>query len=207
MRPAKLKANQPADRFSLKFLAFPADPLAMNTTAELLQKIEILERELSQARAESRTDPMTGVWNRRRFDEAAEELTEAGQPFAIVLFDMANLKAANTELGHVGADKLLKAAAESIRAVSDRVARIGGDEFAVLLPNTTEPQARQIRTRIEKNFGIHEISDHSATFLAGDVAVWRQNGPRLNDLLRQADFALESRKAHQKAKLGLSASR
>ncbi|MBO3743385.1 diguanylate cyclase [Actinoplanes flavus] len=105
----------------------------------------------------SRTDPLTGCLNRRGFDErAAAALTEAertGRPFTVVLLDLDRFKEVNDTLGHRAGDELLAWTGQELRSelrAHDVVGRQGGDEFAVLLPNTGAEAAVLVVDRLRE---------------------------------------------------------
>lgn len=178
-----------------------------NTTiAELRADLARERVRADRAYREARTDEKTGLGNVRRWREAVDALQAAAVPFAVVLFDLANLKAANAALGHERADVVLCQITDSIRADGDVACRLGGDEFAVLLPDTTADEARIVRDRIESRAGAHAIAPNVATFLVGDVATW-EPGADLAERMTSADFALEARKAERKRALGMPATR
>jgi len=108
----------------------------------------------------ARTDPMTGLANRRSFNETfTAEVRRAHRydlPLALIMADVDKLKAINDRHGHATGDTLLMAAAQALRnslRATDIPARFGGDEFVVILPGTTVADARHIATRIR-----HEAS-------------------------------------------------
>ncbi|GAA3896930.1 hypothetical protein GCM10022228_04650 [Halomonas cibimaris] len=103
------------------------------------------------ARWEAEHDPLTGLLNRRgferRLDEAFAEYKKTSTPSALLLFDLDHFKPINDEGGHALGDEMLRRIAQIVAwevRRSDHVARQGGDEFAVLLPSCTLPQARNI---------------------------------------------------------------
>lgn len=103
----------------------------------------------------SRTDPLTGLPNRRGFLEASEEILEAcsrlGLPISVVLADLDRFKDVNDTLGHAAGDHLLKSVATSIRASlrsQDIVARWGGDEIVLLLPETDMGDAVRVAGKL-----------------------------------------------------------
>tara|TARA_R110000851_G_scaffold268071_2_gene420716 strand:+ start:41532 stop:42116 length:585 start_codon:yes stop_codon:yes gene_type:complete len=158
-----------------------------------------LRRSLDRSRLESRTDSLTGCWNKRRWFERLDELR--GKRFSFVLLDLANLKAANALLGHAGADDVLAEVAAEIRGETDRVYRTGGDEFAVLLPGCGLADAKAVRDRIEAKIGIRFLAPACPVFLAGGAGS-HDPGQALDDLLRAADREQETRKADRKLQLG-----
>lgn len=121
-----------------------------------LQQLEATRQELESANIEldrmSRTDPLTGLGNRRAFDEArARELSRSRRtntPLALMLLDVDHFKAYNDTLGHAEGDVCLAAIAALLRDMArrpgDLAARIGGEEFALLLPDTDAAGAERL---------------------------------------------------------------
>ena len=108
------------------------------------QKIESKERQIESHMVEARTDALTSLPNRRAFDDAMKQLAALhqrnGVPYGLIHLDVDHFKQLNDRWGHPAGDKVLKSVAAAIRAAarqSDLVARIGGEEFSVVLPNTS----------------------------------------------------------------------
>jgi diguanylate cyclase (GGDEF)-like protein len=100
----------------------------------------------------ARTDPLTGVGNRRRLIEDLVRLTETGTPFRMLFVDVDGLKAVNDKLGFERGDQLIVALANALTSTTkpgDLVARLGGDEFVVVLPRLSKKQARKRAKRLE----------------------------------------------------------
>lgn len=99
-------------------------------------------------------DQLTGLYNRRFFEEEKKRLdTPRNLPITLVMADVNGLKLTNDAFGHSVGDQLLRKAAEVIKKecrVDDIIARIGGDEFAILLPKTSLEEAERIVSRIRK---------------------------------------------------------
>jgi len=111
--------------------------------------------ELKKLQRNAVTDPLTGLHNRRLFDETLEkELNRArryAHPLSLVTLDLHRFKEVNDKHGHPRGDEVLHAAATTLRKTlrtSDSAFRTGGDEFALLLPQTETAQASALRRRI-----------------------------------------------------------
>src|SRR6201992_640237 len=117
--------------------------LSLACTAALRQRLVTLERERNALRRDALSDPVTGAANRRsllsRADYEIARHRRAGQSFALVMLDLDGFKALNDRFGHAAGDDLLRDVAGSLRRglrAQDTVARVGGDEFCVLAPET-----------------------------------------------------------------------
>jgi len=120
-------------------------------------RMDITRRKQIEQRLEllAHTDPLTGVCNRRRFLELADdELSRAarhGQPLALLMLDLDHFKAVNDRFGHAGGDSVLRAFVDSALRVmrqGDVLARVGGEEFAALLPQTGRDGALALAQRM-----------------------------------------------------------
>ena len=112
-------------------------------------------------RHEATHDTLTGLPNRRAFRRRLAREIDAGEGLALVLCDMDNLKTVNDTHGHEAGDRALQTLARALRSElrrSDEAYRVGGDEFAVVLPGAARLDAervmRRLRGRIEASFGI-----------------------------------------------------
>jgi diguanylate cyclase (GGDEF)-like protein len=163
---------------------------------ELQAKGELLERQ-------SREDSLTGLANRRSFDEQLQREIERarryGHALGLLLVDLDHFKRVNDGAGHAAGDAVLRIVAEVMRARArgtDLVARLGGEEFAVLLPETSAEGARISAEQLRQAVAGHDFSEArvgSVTLSVG-VALWR-HGDSSDDLLRHADQALYRAKA------------
>ncbi len=114
----------------------------------------------------ARTDPLTGVGNRRRLIEDLVRLTETGTPFRMLFVDVDGLKAVNDSEGHLAGDALLRLIGDTIRAnvrSYDVIVRYGGDELVCAMPDVGAPEARARCDRIAAAVGEANAS-YSVTF-------------------------------------------
>jgi diguanylate cyclase (GGDEF)-like protein/PAS domain S-box-containing protein len=148
-------------------------------------------------RHESTHDMLTGLYNRAFFDTALERLAVSGKfPVSVVMADVNGLKTVNDTQGHEAGDHLIQVAARVIlRAfrAEDIVARIGGDEFAVLLPNTDKDVAEEAVERIMR---CREIVDGQVSVAFGIASA--ENSDQLADALKLSDEKMYLDKSAQK---------
>ncbi|WMJ09787.1 GGDEF domain-containing protein [Nitrosomonas sp. sh817] len=164
------------------------------------QKIETLKDEIEQLRGLVQTDQMTGAFNRRGLDETfireAARADRNAQSLGVVVIDLDNFKQINDSLGHQYGDSILinfvAVAKETLRP-TDIVARFGGEEFVILLPDVAVEDALTIIQRLQNNLAKSlsiQIDNQSmpVTFSAG-VAL-RSFGEHQNSVISRADKAL-----------------
>lgn len=126
--------------------------------ADLEQRVAVRTRELEEANSQiaalARTDSLTGLPNRRAFDEAlAREVTRAnrsGRPLVLAIADLDHFKAINDDFGHPTGDAVLAAVGAAVRSLLrsyDQAARYGGEELALLLPDTSLQHGAEVAER------------------------------------------------------------
>jgi len=147
-------------------------------------------------------DALTGVYNRTYFEAEMERLQKSRQyPVSIIMLDIDDLKIINDTYGHTQGDKLLKTVATAIKEIlrSEEVfARIGGDEFAILLPNANEVTSRLVITRIKDQFEKYAGKNGSEPIKVSvglGIAGVRDD---LNEAFKQADTNMYSNKYFKK---------
>jgi diguanylate cyclase len=167
-------------------------------------KIQQLEYELVQMGEKVLEDHLTGILNRRGLDSAfARESSRAERlqkPLSLAILDIDNFKLLNDTHGHkVGDDVLVylvKAIQETMRP-DDIVTRFGGEEFVILLPDTSSEQAELVVTRVRRNLTkrlfLHENKRLLITFSAG-VAQWRSGELQENVVVRADDALYRAKK-------------
>lgn len=170
-----------------------AAPAAMLLDAA--QRSEALQRALTAAQRHAARDALTEVANRRGWDQAVESATQlvrAGVDFTVVTVDIDGLKAANDTNGHVAGDELILACARAlrrcVRGSGDVVARVGGDEFALLLPGA-DPSPQVIMGRLRRSLdGVRTASGLRLRASLGAAACPAFGS--LRDAVRRADAAM-----------------
>jgi diguanylate cyclase (GGDEF)-like protein/putative nucleotidyltransferase with HDIG domain len=164
----------------------------------------VVHRSLSvpQLQAEARVDPKTGLFNARHFaNELSEELGRASRfdrPLSLIMADLDLLRDINNSYGHLAGDAVLKGIAEIFRAELrhyDVPARFGGEEFSILLPETTPEHALEIAERIRKavadrTFDVETSSEPIRATVSIGVAGFPKDGTDANELIHQADLAV-----------------
>ena len=160
------------------------------------------------------TDELTGLANRRRFMEVVElELKRAERfqsPLGLLLVDLDDFKLVNDRFGHGTGDEVLRALSdvfrESLRDV-DLAARLGGEEFAVLLPETDYPGAAGVAERLRAGLASLELKapegERFGVTASFGVAVYPE-AQSVDELLRAADAALYRAKAEGKNRVTLA---
>jgi diguanylate cyclase (GGDEF)-like protein len=150
-----------------------------------------------RARRQARLDALTGVGNRRAFDESIGEHIAAaratGEPLSVLLADIDAFKRVNDEYGHVIGDSCLREVAATIQAsvrATDACFRWGGDEFAVLLPNADADRAAQLCERIQEAVasGCRVPGGQTVAISCGHTQL--SEGMGTYELLEAADLAM-----------------
>ncbi|RAP42094.1 hypothetical protein BYZ73_06995 [Rhodovulum viride] len=149
------------------------------------------------AEVEAATDTLTGLANRRAFDEALMRLSASGLPFALLQLDLDLFKAVNDSHGHAAGDAVLRAVAAVLRGHCrgrDVVARVGGDEFVILMVDFTDraklsDNAARLIARLEQPMQVQETECRISASI-GIALATRQRHPSPEVLLQEADIAL-----------------
>ncbi len=170
--------------------------------------MDVTDRKKAEVALEFRSnhDILTGLYNRQYFEQEMEKLQKSRrQPISILVLDMNGLKEINDTQGHAAGDELLLVSAEVIRKAfrpDDIVARIGGDEFVVILPSTNKETALKIVDRVKQV--IHEFNElnpnsNQISFSVGFSS--NETTENLRDVLRNADQDMYKQKANHYASL------
>jgi len=146
--------------------------------AESAKQVDQVKRELDAVRKDSLTDALTGVANRKSFDQTLDqEISQArstGQPLCLCMIDIDHFKRFNDTFGHQAGDMVLKMVAglfkNKIRD-DDFIARYGGEEFSLILPNTGPEAAMEVADRIRQSLMIKELVIRSTGASMGKITI------------------------------------
>lgn len=189
------------------FLCKPVDQSELLARIQVMLNLRRQHLRLLQAQDKLRematTDPLTGIFNRRAFiDQLFHEIKRSGRnhrPFSLITLDIDHFKAINDQHGHaVGDDALIgltRTVARKLRQI-DAFARMGGEEFCILLPETGAQKAVEVAQRIRRACGTFQIVSGKTPFsitVSAGVATWDGHGP--HELMKDADDALYQAKA------------
>lgn len=162
-----------------------------------------IEQELKRIAS---TDMLTNLLNRREFYQYAEKAIADSntdhQPFSLIMLDADQFKKINDQYGHVSGDLVLKQLGVVCRATlrdTDIAARLGGEEFGILLPNTSQAQAADIAENLRLALAAAVVEQSNGPAIAFTVSMgvaqWRSDDANVDGLLKRADAALYQAKA------------
>ena len=139
-------------------------------------------------------DQMTGIYNRRFFESEMERLDKSRKlPISIIMSDINGLKKVNDQYGHAKGDQYIKTVANEIKSAvrqGDILARVGGDEFAILLPYTNEDEVQRIEKRIQTNVNKLDKKLHYPVGISTGYAVKKNKDEELSDIFKKADYEM-----------------
>lgn len=183
----------------------PYSEVQLLTQLSTMVRIKFLQDELKGRMEEldrlASTDPLTGLYNRRMFFRRMdEEVARAGRtasPMCLIYIDLDHFKNINDTYGHAAGDTVLQQVSRTMNRIlrrGDVLGRIGGEEFLILLPDTTGVAGRRIaerlRQRVEHATIFHSDRKLSVTVSAGVFSASDPVGLSIDDMVRVADQAL-----------------
>jgi diguanylate cyclase (GGDEF)-like protein len=171
----------------------------------------VLRKELGKLqvyRAMAYRDPLTGLWNRRYFEERLKEEASrseragSSRRFSVLVVDINDFKSINDQHGHPMGDVLLKWVGEFLTThlrTHDVPCRTGGDEFTEMLPDISGEDCVRLVTRLREQLDTANRTREIPVFLSLGTASWREDAASCEALVQQADEAMYADKRRQKA--------
>ncbi|MGI6588717.1 MAG: GGDEF domain-containing protein [Peptococcia bacterium] len=147
-------------------------------------------------------DTLTKIHNRRFFNQSLNSLVRKSIPFSLILLDLDNFKQLNDTEGHHHGDFVLKIIADIMKQytrTTDVIARFGGDEFAIILPQTSKEKSKTIAERIRNSVLVNpKFIPYSQVSLSMGIATYPYDGKNMDEIIQKADEALYIAKARGK---------
>jgi diguanylate cyclase (GGDEF)-like protein len=172
-------------------------PAELDLLIERTQQLVLLRQKIDQLRADADLDSLTGLANRRRFRVALAREVERWRryrvPCALLMLDIDHLKAVNDSFGHPVGDMVIRQIAQTLREVSrdnDTAARLGGEEFAMLLAGIDLQQAVAAAERLRAVLGAKRVEGVGAVTVSIGVAGCPENATSERMLYSASDGAL-----------------
>lgn len=168
-----------------------------NLKKGLLTGIQLLQEKVLRLDAESRTDALTGLLNRRAFDATIHSLRDRGVPFSLVTIDIDHFKLVNDRYGHAVGDDVLKHLAALLIAsfrTNDVVCRTGGEEFSVLVTDLQPIAVREVAERVRKNVETTTIEPVGSITVSLGIAHWPSQARSVKEVIALSDQMLYAAK-------------
>ena len=160
-------------------------------------RLELIEEKFNEQKREAQHDSLTGLLNRRSFDEDMSKLDNANISYALLILDIDNFKHINDSYGHLIGDEVLKEVGEVLRKYvrkNTKTYRYGGEEFVVVLPDGDEVAAKVVAERLRKVIESRGLklpnTPNLLTFTASFGATTKRDNETYKDVLKRADEAL-----------------
>jgi len=183
---------------------------ALQIKTALIHSFAFLHSQVNLFMDKSTTDPLTGAMNRRTLDEILQQWTSKKISFSVIMLDLDHFKSINDTYGHAMGDEVLKffvkIMKEGTREV-DICCRYGGEEFVILLPETSIEEAFEMAESLRKTFEKTESPCGRPVTLSAGVASFPDTASRTSDLLDLADHALYEAKNSGRNRVSIASSK
>lgn len=175
----------------------------------LVRSLSFLHGQVSFFKDQSTVDPLTGITNRRTMDSMLAEWLASKVPHVIILLDLDHFKSVNDTYGHAVGDKVLQFLArqmESVAREGDVCCRYGGEEFVILLPNTTVEEATLVAEQLRKTLADTVSPCGRPITLSAGIAAYPAMAHTTEALIEAADDALylAKQEGRNQVKVGVS---
>lgn len=163
---------------------------AAHIKTALLKGIALMHDKLKHLNTQAQTDPLTGLLNRRAMDEALSHLQLTERPFSVIALDIDHFKKVNDTYGHDAGDLALGTLANIIKKNArdgDLACRIGGEEFILLLPETSLLAAIEVGDRLRREVEHSPIEKIGHVTISLGVTYWPADQSSIPDTLKEAD--------------------
>lgn len=186
------------------YLTKPFSEVTLSAKIKAMQRISDMRQRLFETTQklylQSSTDSLTGIYNRFQFDRSIKEMSKAAMKFnymlALLFIDLDNFKNINDSFGHSVGDELLIEVAKRLKSClksNDFIARIGGDEFAIIISDIDKPEmagqvAQNIISALSSSYQVSSHEIHSGASIG--IACFPQKGTTSQNLVQNADIAM-----------------
>lgn len=165
------------------------------------EELQERHRQLTDARSQAATDPLTGLGNHRAFHTRLQELVEvakkSGSSLGLIVMDIDGFKEVNDVRGHQVGDEVLRNVANALGEVTGKqnCYRYGGDELAILVPCADRPAAVELATRVRDAVADMSVGGYPGVTASVGVAVFPESATTAKDVVYRADMAMYNAKA------------
>ena len=159
----------------------------------MVKSFGLLSTQIIQLKQDAATDPLTGAFNRRSLQLLLEQLEQKQIPFSVLAVDIDHFKKVNDTFGHAAGDKALIELTRMMCQISreqDVVARTGGEEFLLILPNTSSDTAQIIAERLRTSVAAMHLETIGSIQVSIGIATLSASNSSSDEVLNQADEAL-----------------
>ncbi|MEA9977294.1 sensor domain-containing diguanylate cyclase [Pseudomonas sp. 10B1] len=163
----------------------------------MLVGVRLLHAKIGLLTSEAQTDSLTGLYNRRVLESSLERLETEKTPFAAVAVDIDHFKRVNDNFGHGVGDQVLKRLGELMRVNTrdnDVLCRVGGEEFLILLPNSSPEVALRVSERLRQHVESSMFVSAGHITISLGIAHWPHSSSNVNEVLKLADIMLYTAK-------------